>query len=112
MLWTGKGVVPLSRRRRADKELVRAVALDVLAEQGVERAPVDPFAIAESLGIVVQASDKLEGSFSGCLLQAGASFGILYSTGIQNRGYQRFTVAPTTIGFSSRTARSIAPRMG
>jgi hypothetical protein len=65
----------------------------VLAEQGIEGAPVDPFAIAESLGIVVQASDRLEGSFSGCLLQAGASFGILYSSGIQNKGYQRFTIA-------------------
>jgi hypothetical protein len=79
--------------RRADKDLVRAVALDMLGEHGIERAPVDPFAIAESLGILVQASDKLEGSFSGCLLQAGASFGILYSTAIQNKGYQRFTVA-------------------
>lgn len=83
----------MSGRRRADKDLVRAVALDVLAEHGVERAPVDPFAIAESLGIFLQASDKLEGSFSGCLLQAGASFGILYSIGVQNKGYQRFTVA-------------------
>ncbi len=98
MLWTGRGVAPVSRR--ADKDLVRAVALDVLAEHGVERAPVDPFAIAESLGIVVQASDKLEGSFSGCLLQSGASFGILYSTGIQNKGYQRFTVAHEVGHFS------------
>lgn len=93
MLSTGSGVVSVSRSRRADKDLVRAVALDVLAEHGVERAPVDPFAIAEALGILVQASDKLEGSFSGCLLHAAASFGILYSTGIQNKGYQRFTVA-------------------
>jgi hypothetical protein len=65
----------------------------MLGEHGIERAPVDPFAIAEALGIVVQASEELEGSFSGCLLQAGASFGILYSTGIRNKGYQRFTVA-------------------
>jgi hypothetical protein len=79
--------------RRADKDLVRAVALDMLGEHGIERAPVDPFAIAESLGIVVQASEELEGSFSGCLLRAGASFGILYSTGIRNKGYHRFTVA-------------------
>lgn len=66
--------------RRADKEMVRAVALDVLDEHGIDGAPVNPFAIAEALGIVVQASEELEGSFSGCLLQAGASFGILYST--------------------------------
>jgi hypothetical protein len=85
--------MPRGGVRRADKDLVRAVALDVLGEHGVERAPVDPFVIAEALGIVVQASDELEGSFSGCLLQAGASFGILYSTGIRNKGYQRFTVA-------------------
>ena len=49
--------------------------------------------ITGSLGIVIQASDKLEGSFSGCLIQAGDSFGILYSTSIRNKGYQRFTVA-------------------
>jgi hypothetical protein len=107
MLWTGKGIVPVSGGRRADKDLVRAVALDVLAEHGVERAPVDPFAIAEALGIVVQASDKLEGSFSGCLLQAGASFGILYSTGIQNRGYQRFTVAHELGHFSLTDHRRV-----
>ena len=84
----------LSRReRRADKDLVRAVALEVIAEHGIDSAPVDPLAIAESLGIVVQASNKLEGSFSGCLIQAGDSFGILYSTSIRNKGYQRFTVA-------------------
>jgi hypothetical protein len=69
------------------------VALEVIAEHGIDRAPVDPLAIAESLGIVIRASDKLEGSFSGCLVQAGDSFGILYSTGIRNKGYQRFTVA-------------------
>jgi hypothetical protein len=69
------------------------VALEVIAEHGIDSAPVDPLRIANSLGIVVQASDKLEGSFSGCLVQAGDSFGILYSTGIRNKGYQRFTVA-------------------
>jgi hypothetical protein len=67
--------VGLSRKeRRADKNLVRAVALEI------DCAPVDPMRIAESLGIVVQASDKLEGSFSGCLIQAGNSFGIFYFT--------------------------------
>jgi hypothetical protein len=80
-------------KERADKDLARAVALELIAEHGVNCAPVDPLAIADSLGIVVQASDKLEGSFSGCLIKAGDSFGILYSTGIRNKGYQRFTVA-------------------
>jgi hypothetical protein len=64
-----------------------------IKSRGIDIAPVDPLAIAESLGFVVQAGDKLEGSFSGCLVQAGDSFGILYSTGIRNEGYQRFTVA-------------------
>jgi hypothetical protein len=73
--------------------LARAVALEILGGHGIDQAPVDPLAIAESLGIVVQSSDRLEGSFSGCLLRAGESFGILYSTGIRNKGYQRFTVA-------------------
>ena len=30
------------------------------SEHGIERAPVDPFAIAKRLGIVVQASDDKE----------------------------------------------------
>ncbi len=81
-----------SSDRRAGKN-VRAVALDRLGDQGNERGPVDPFAIAKALGIVVEASDELEGSFSRCLLQAGASFGILHSTGSRNKRYQRFTVA-------------------
>ena len=100
------------RVRKADKDLVRAVALDVLGEQGIERAPVDPFAIAEALGIVVQPSDELEGSFSGCLLQAGASFGILYSTGIRNRGYQRFTVAHELGHFSLTDHHRVLFEMG
>ncbi len=60
---------------------------------GNDCAPVDPLAIADSLGTVVQASEKLEGSFSGCLIQAGDSLGILCSTSIRNKGYQRFTIA-------------------
>jgi IrrE N-terminal-like domain len=85
--------VTRSRAPRADKELVRAVALELLGKHGIDQAPVDPFAIAASLGILVRASNDLEGSFSGCLLRAGESFGILYSTGVRNEGYQRFTVA-------------------
>ena len=79
----------------------------MLGEHGIERAPVDPVAIAESVGIVVQASDDLEGSFSGCLLQAGDSFGILYSTSIRNKGYQRFTVAHELGHYSLKDHRQI-----
>ena len=55
------GDVPVSlnpKERGADKELARAVALEVITEHGVDCALVDPLRIAESLGIVVQASDK------------------------------------------------------
>jgi Zn-dependent peptidase ImmA (M78 family) len=97
----------VSRCRRADKDLARAVALDVLGKHEIDRAPVDPFAIADALGIVVQASDKLEWSFSGCLLRAENSFGILYSTGIRNKGYQRFTVAHELGHFSLTDHRRV-----
>jgi hypothetical protein len=67
--------VGLNRKElRADKDLVRAVALEVIAEHGIDSAPVDPLAIAESLGILVQASNKLEGSFSGCPYTGGRFF--------------------------------------
>ena len=35
------------KERRADKDLARAVALEVIAEHGIDCAPVDPLAIAE-----------------------------------------------------------------
>ncbi len=60
---------------------------------GLHEPYVDPVAAAESLGIVVRSSDDLGTSFSGCLMLAGRTFGILYSTSIDNEGYQRFTVS-------------------
>ena len=78
--------------RKANERLARAEARRVIQELGIVDAPVDPVDIAASLGIVVKASDKLDGAFSGCLLRHGETFGILYSTAIQNDGFQRFTI--------------------
>jgi hypothetical protein len=54
--------------------------------------PVDPFEIADKVGITVQAKPKTAVGVSGMLLRHGDSFGILYATHIKSPGYQRFSV--------------------
>lgn len=77
---------------RPDRRVASQAAHELLAEVSWRGTPVDPIAIATSLGIVVQASAKLGGSFSGCLMQSGQIFGILFTTTIANEGFKRFTV--------------------
>ena len=80
------------KAKKANEGRARAAARRTLEQQGISEPPVDPVAIAESSGITVRSSKKLGTSFSGCLLRNGQTFGILYSTSIPNRGFQRFTV--------------------
>src|SRR5262249_24814595 len=60
---------------------------------GMVRTPIDPFAIATQLEIEVRGSESLGDAFSGCLLVHGTTVGILYSTSIASRGFQRFTIS-------------------
>jgi Zn-dependent peptidase ImmA (M78 family) len=65
----------------------------VLRDDGIETLPINPFAIAASRDIVVDAKpDTVEG-VSGMLLRHGNVFGILYATNVPSEGFQRFSVS-------------------
>jgi hypothetical protein len=59
---------------------------------GFTALAVDPLAIAEKSGIVVQAKPMATAGVSGMLLRHGENFGILYATHIQSPGFQRFSI--------------------
>lgn len=65
----------------------------LLKEEGITSLPIDPFAIAASRDITVEAKPDTINGVSGMLLRHGDFFGILYATHIQNEGFQRFSVA-------------------
>jgi hypothetical protein len=71
--------------KRSAEALVRAERITSL--------PVDPFAIASSRDIVVQAKPDTAPGVSGMLVRHGNAFGILYATHIPSEGFQRFSVA-------------------
>jgi len=64
-----------------------------LRENGIDELPIDPFAIASSRDIIVEAKPDAAAGVSGMLLRHGDTFGILYATHIQSEGFQRFSVA-------------------
>ncbi len=74
-------------------EMAKHKAEAFLRENGIDELPVDPFAIAASRDIIVEAKPDVEAGVSGMLLRHGDSFGILYATHIQSEGFQRFSVA-------------------
>lgn len=59
---------------------------------GFESAPIDPFEIARKEGILVQQSPSLQ-SCTGALIMDNGAFAILYASHLDNRGFERFTVA-------------------
>lgn len=64
-----------------------------LREEDITALPVDPFAIAASRDIEVQAKPDTRGGVSGMLLRHGDNFGILYATHIKSEGFQRFSIS-------------------
>ena len=64
----------------------------VVREHGISELPVDPIALAKSLGIVVKAKPTSARGVSGMLLRLGNEFGIAYATHIDNVGFQNFSV--------------------
>lgn len=68
------------------------VAEKVVREQGISRLPVDPIALAESVGILVKAKPASARGVSGMLLRLGNEYGIAYATHIDNVGFQNFSV--------------------
>jgi hypothetical protein len=68
-------------------------AAEVLANRKVNALPVDPFAIAASVGIVCEKVSTGSPGTSGCLAGQGGTFGIFYNDSYSNDGLCRFTVA-------------------
>ncbi len=64
----------------------------LIKELEIGSLPVDPIAIAESLGILVQPKTAA-GGVSGMLVRVGNDFAIGYATHIDNEGFKRFCVA-------------------
>ncbi|MBY5427878.1 ImmA/IrrE family metallo-endopeptidase [Rhizobium leguminosarum] len=65
----------------------------VAAEKGFAAFPVDPFAIAESEGIMIVAKpSEIKGVSGGIIFDEDVP-SIFYATDIENEGFQRFTVA-------------------
>ena len=73
--------------------LVKTTAAQVLRDHHVTSLPVCPFAIAEANGIEVRGLSSGQPGCSGMLLRSGETFGIMYSTDVENEGFQRFSVA-------------------
>lgn len=62
-------------------------------ECGYDRFPIDPFAIATKENILVEAKRPEQVGVSGGIIFHREDVGIFYSTTINSRGFQRFTVA-------------------
>ena len=75
---------------------IRALEVAKAAEDVVSAEtalPIDPFGIARSRGIMVQAMESTKPGVSGFLIKSGDSFGIAYANRISNQGYINFTVS-------------------
>jgi IrrE N-terminal-like domain len=64
----------------------------LIKEREIGALPIDPIAIAESLGVLVQ-PNSAAGGVSGMLVRLGNEFAIGYATHIDNEGFKRFCVA-------------------
>ena len=74
------------------KSLMRS-AERLLQDESLLELPVDLEALAQTRRIFIREMESDEEGVSGMLLRYGDTFGILYSTQIPNRGFQRFSIA-------------------
>lgn len=65
----------------------------LLRDEGYDGLTIDPFEIAASRDIMVQAKPSTHDGVSGMLLRQGNDFCIVYATHIPSLGFQRFSVA-------------------
>lgn len=88
-------------RRRKEKSVVMEKSRDMVAsleaeglirELQIDCLPIDPAAIAKSLGILVQPKRTRDG-VSGMLIRVENEFGIAYATHIASEGFKRFSIA-------------------
>lgn len=75
------------------RQKISKLAEEQVSLVGCSAFPVDPFKIAESSDIQVQAKPADENGASGWLVRSGNNFGILYATHIRNEGFQRFSIS-------------------
>lgn len=73
--------------------MARQNAEAFLKREGITTLPVDPFAIAAKLDIMVEGKPEGVEGVSGMLLRHGNDFGIVYATNIPSKGFQRFSVS-------------------
>lgn len=79
--------------RRSDPLLkVKWEADKLLQELGIDVLPVDPFEIADRLGIALQAMPSRMGGASGMLIHVAGQFGICYPTHVGSDGFKNFSV--------------------
>ena len=77
---------------RSRDQIAALEAERLIKELGIDSLPIDPLAIAESLGILVQPK-ATAGGVSGMLIRLGNEFGIAYATHIDSEGFKRFCIA-------------------
>lgn len=65
----------------------------VAKQFGGNSLPVNLSTIANKHNILIDTKDNFSKGVSGMLLRHGNSFGIMYSTHIKNKGFQRFSIA-------------------
>lgn len=65
----------------------------VAEQQGFASLAINPIAIAERCGIVVQPKPDKQPGVSGMLMYQGNTFGIMYTRYIDNKGFQNFCIA-------------------
>jgi hypothetical protein len=70
-----------------------AAAERIIREHGISTLPVDPMAIASSVGIEVKEKPASSGGVSGVLIRLGDEFCIAFATHIRSPGFRRFSVA-------------------
>lgn len=74
-------------------EAAEACAESWLKKNGFTTLPTDVHAVAERLGIHIEAKDEADAGVSGMLLRYGDHFAIVYATHIRSPGFRRFSIA-------------------
>ena len=75
------------------KTLITTKAREVLQEMQFNALPINPIKVAEKANIFVQAKPNDSKGVSGMFIKKGDDFGIMYTTNINNTGFQNFSVA-------------------
>lgn len=81
------------KRRAFSLKMAQQSAELLVRNEGITSLPVDPFAIAHSRDIVVEAKPNTAEGVSGMLLRHGDAFCIVYATHVASEGFQRFSVS-------------------